>query len=644
MTSLLAIVRREIVERRMAFVAAAVASVLPLIARWAPLPIAGSRGLVTFMLMATLVVGFGGALAIVLGATMIGRDLAERRMSFYLSRPIPAAAVWFGKLLGSVLISFCSAAIVIIPTAVLAPDAWRGNWTISAGATTAGLALSALILVLVAHVMGTMIRSRSPWVLADLAAAVVFAACCGLVVHDAWRAQAPITVAVETSAIVAAALLVALAAGALQLRYGRTDIGRNHRALSLSLWSGMAIVVMLTLAWGMWVRSPALRDLRATSVSAPASGPWIAMSGLARGRADYPAVILLNTTSRSTLRVRRDSPFWQPEFRFSRDGRHVIWVESSDPVGSMIGVADLGSAARSHRFAAPNLSNLKNLAISPDGTRVAILADNILAVFETAEGRSIAAFHVDEGLTNGRRTPQTSEILLSFADADHLRLYRAPADRALTSAPRFVTIDEFDLRGRRVSRTGAFEVFSSEIRMSVSPEGRLLVTIFNVDRNAKETQRRLVLDGRDGSVLREVAGGVRILADGALTYLQRRDGLLFLVVQRNTTRTIRLGAAVNAFLAPSIGPGTITVFMRHPSSDSLRLVETVLIDETTGRITCRLVDCYPVAWFNSGWLDPLQPQLSASLFYKVAKRADTEEDRLLRYDAGSGRTVVLAGR
>jgi hypothetical protein len=84
--SLIAIARREIVERRMAFVAAGVASLMPLVGRLAPLPVAGSPGLVTFIVAATLVVSFGGAMAIVLGASMIGRDLAERRMSFYLSR------------------------------------------------------------------------------------------------------------------------------------------------------------------------------------------------------------------------------------------------------------------------------------------------------------------------------------------------------------------------------------------------------------------------------------------------------------------------------------------------------------------------------------------------------------------------------
>jgi hypothetical protein len=532
---------------------------------------------------------------------------------------------------------------VLIPTAIFVPDAWRGNWSLSAGETTGWMALCILGLLLLSHIISTMVRSRSPWLIADLVAAVLVAASCGLVVRDAWQARAPITFLVEVSAIVASALLVTLAAGAIQLRNGRTDIRRNHRALSLALWSGMGIVTLLTLAWGIWVRSPALPDLRPSSVAGAASGPWIAISALAHGRADYPAVILLNTMNGSTLRVRRDSPFWQSEFRFSRDGGRLVWVESSEPLGSMIGVADLGSTARSHRFRAPNLSRLENLAISPDGSRVATMADSVLAVFETGEGRSIAAFHVDEGLTNGRRTAQTPDILLSFADADHLRLYRAREDRAPTTARRLLTIDEFDLRDRHVTRTGAFEVFASGFRMGVSPDGRLLLTISNVDRNADETRRRLILDGRDGTVLREVDGDVRILADGALTHLQRRDGLLSLVVQRNTTRTVPLGAAVFAFLAPSIGPGSITVVItRRASSDSFRR-ETLLIDETTGRITRRLVDCSPTDWFDAAWVDPVQRRLSARLFREGAVRPGVR-DRLIRYDPETGRTVVLAGR
>lgn len=497
----------------MAFPAAGVASLLPLIGRWAPPPIGPNGGLATFILVATLAVGFGAGLAIVLGASMIGRDLAERRLSFYLARPITPAELWFGKLIGSFLIAFLSAVIVLIPTAVLVPDAWPGNLTLSAGESAACLALGVLILLLVSHVVSTMLRSRSAWLLMDLAAAILFVLSCGLVIRSAWRAHATVTVLVEIWAIVASSMLVALAAGELQLSHGRTDVRRNHRALSVSLWSGLAIVGMLAIAWGSWLRSADLREFRYAGVATPSNGPWIAVWGQGRWRLDYPSVMLLNTENGSTLNV-QDLPYWQADFRFARNGRRVVWVQASDDRIQQISVGDLGTTARIHRFTGPSRSRLQALGVSADGGRVATLADGILAVFESREGRSIAAFHTEETLTDGGPTPQTFGAILSFADDDHLRLYRFPLEgrqsRQSAGATRSLTIDEYDLRHRHKTRTGAFSAPASHMFVVVTPDGRLLVTVGNdEDRGNQESQRRFVLDPRSGAVVREISGAGR---------------------------------------------------------------------------------------------------------------------------------------
>ncbi|MCG8457997.1 MAG: hypothetical protein MI919_17105, partial [Holophagales bacterium] len=58
---------------------------------------------------------FGGGFALALGSSLLVRDLAERRLGFYLARPVPAGALWLGKLAAAVVLLATALAGIALP-------------------------------------------------------------------------------------------------------------------------------------------------------------------------------------------------------------------------------------------------------------------------------------------------------------------------------------------------------------------------------------------------------------------------------------------------------------------------------------------------------------------------------------------------
>lgn len=102
MKGTLAVAAREIAERKLLFLGAFVAGLLPL-----GLPLLpglrsahDARSVAMFLLATNIAVAF----PLVFGATILVSDIAQKRLAFYFSRPLPAASIWAGKLLGALLI------------------------------------------------------------------------------------------------------------------------------------------------------------------------------------------------------------------------------------------------------------------------------------------------------------------------------------------------------------------------------------------------------------------------------------------------------------------------------------------------------------------------------------------------------------
>jgi hypothetical protein len=159
MKGFVAVVRRELVARRLAFVAAAALSAIPFavpLSRGLSGAAAGEFRETTAMLLAA---GFAAVLSVVLGWSALSRDLAERRLGFDFSRPLSGFSIWAGRLAGAFVVAVGSGAIVWLPSwipgrrvSVLIDLPRWAPWAVLAGSAC---------LVLVFTVAGIVLRSHS---------------------------------------------------------------------------------------------------------------------------------------------------------------------------------------------------------------------------------------------------------------------------------------------------------------------------------------------------------------------------------------------------------------------------------------------------------------------------------------------------
>src|SRR6185369_8297412 len=168
MTHVLTIARRDLAERASIFVAAAVLAVLPFVITLGPgMPQFPSTDVIT-PAGGLISVGFTLGLALVLGVTMIGRDLTEKRMSFYFSKPLSAPAIWFGKL-GAAIVSLAICfTVLFVPSYLAGGTSWNRSWNVELPVAFAVVGTAALVMLLFGHLFGTMFRSKSPLVALDV--------------------------------------------------------------------------------------------------------------------------------------------------------------------------------------------------------------------------------------------------------------------------------------------------------------------------------------------------------------------------------------------------------------------------------------------------------------------------------------------
>ena len=322
MKNALVIAAREFEEKRFVAYAAVAFAVLPFILSVIPMINGKSPRDVIAILSLILGTGFTLGLGVILGASFIGRDLADGRMSFYFARPVSAPSIWFGKLTASILMIVGCFGFIVIPARLAAGDRqWESAWSVTFNKGALFILGIALALFLIAHVIGTFARSHSPRIALDFAAVVG----CGVAIYFLLLALArgAAFLTMKWLAITLGVILVfaVLAGGAWQLACGRIDRRRNHAALSQFLWGSMAIALLASAAFVAWIVSVKPRDLTSEIVGErAASGPFAALSGKAKGHFDYHASFLLNTEDGKTLRIA--SKPWS--VGFSRDGGTAV--------------------------------------------------------------------------------------------------------------------------------------------------------------------------------------------------------------------------------------------------------------------------------------------------------------------------------
>ena len=457
-----AVLRHELAQRRLLLLAS---PLLGLLALAAPLlPGTADAGGADLRDTAVLFVALAlsGLTALLLGSSVIGADLAARRLAFFFSRPLSGAAIWAGKLGAAVICAWSAALLALLPGLLVDVAAGAGGsllYNALVPRPLLALWLGALpLLVLVTHFGGVILRTRSKWLALDLAGAVTTAAVALVTFRrlQYWAWLDPGWVARLAVAGLGLASIGLLAASAAQVIAGRTDPVRGHRSLSLT-FAGISLAGVLAFA-AVAVRWLAIgpQNLDRWSFAAVSPGQaWVALSGPAPGPPEYAASFLLHVGSGRSLRTRfargTDDVF---PVAFSADGRRAVWAEydgaqESSPVVLLM---DLDRpAAEPVRTAILERELPGRLAISPHGDRVAAVEGKRVSVYELAGGRLLAT-HSFEDLGEW---PEPV-----FMGEDRLRI--------LLSRWNVVTVADLDIPSRKLVAVATFPDLGW--RRSLSPD------------------------------------------------------------------------------------------------------------------------------------------------------------------------------
>jgi hypothetical protein len=600
MKGFVAVLEREIFERRLLAVVALILGLVPLVLPLVPGLLPG--GFSSEDLRSGLAIGLAmlltAVLAFGLGATIIAGDLAERRLGFYFARPLSGMAVWAGKTAAALLVVLGCGVLVLAPATLAGIDS--NPFGIQAGLGWAGTALlwcvALLGLILAAHAASLIVRSRSPWLLLDLVAL-------GTVVGLYWSASRRLTMAGVGAMVVwsrnplgdprdwiaAGFCLVAVTslalAGALQVIRGRTDLRRGHRFLSQTLWGGLLVAAFLLTALSVWWVGGGPSDLRSVDevLGAP-SGGWVALVGSSSRIAALRQGFLYDLRSGRFVRAGfgTSTNDFVPQVRFSADGHRAVWVTfDGAPFQSPLVLfrldLDRPGAAPVRTlisFRVPPVS----LALSPDGRRVAdygYYAERRVAVADVDSGRVLAAAEYD---------PTVGQPHLAFADADHLRVYEASrfpvsgAPEGVVKGPRILELD-LTSRTPRLAPVGALQATGAIASLMPLPPGTLGMASLNLspsgDRVLLHDRQSLTLrDARTGEVLKELAGRRStgaFLADGriAVATAGSAAGRELRIVSpdgRSELRRFPFPGAHAVVVADQPGPDLLRVVVGTPKS------------------------------------------------------------------------------
>ncbi|HEX8619477.1 MAG TPA: hypothetical protein VF911_17985, partial [Thermoanaerobaculia bacterium] len=512
MNKALAIAAREVNDRRSTFATAALLAVLPYLLVLLPNASHSGRASVIAAAGTFIAVLFIFTLATILGASFVGRELSDKRLSFYFARPVPESAIWFGKLAGGLVTIFVASAIILVPT-LLGSGSERQQIVTVLG----DFALAALALFLVSHVVATMIRSRSMLIFAD----VIASAGAGLLAYFLrdvlLRGSAIGLVNTLQWSLAAVSLAIVIAAGAWQISRGRIDLRASHRELSRFLWTATALMLAVVGAFVLWVVSvtPDDLDTRIGTEQLPGTN-WVLLAGTARNRGDYCAVFIKNVANGAVQRL---------------DPQGGWWAEFSQQNGQMAGrVRDNGQLDIVHFnerdidirptdvVVPPNAA----LVTSDDGNRMAAITRENVTVQSLPDGRTLAA----------ARLPMMNPRAF-FVTPDRLRIY--------VRAEKRVDIYELDVAAKRLTKTGTF-ADTEDLSFSVSPDGsRLLTRPWGVAAPPR------VLDGRTGALIGTLTGTPKahfgaILRDGRVAIIDVRNGRQVSVYSADLVLQRRIGA------------------------------------------------------------------------------------------------------
>jgi WD40 repeat protein len=249
------------------------------------------------------------------------------------------------------------------------------------------------------------------------------------------------------------------------------DVVRGARARFVVLWVLLFALAGIAFGYVRWVLSPAPDDLLGIGIDAAAPrGSWIEIEGFARGRVDYRSSLFYDVASGRFVRARagRDGAI-----AFSGDGTAAAWTERSSLDAG--GPQDVWScrfgAGEVRRVRTPISTRVWNIAMSPGGSRVALLEEKTVSVFEVPSGRLLASAATDS----------TKHYLrIVFLSEQKLRIYRmgplgAIAAGDAASGLASIGIIDFEIDARRLKETASIENVRRPFSIGFNDRGERLI-------------------------------------------------------------------------------------------------------------------------------------------------------------------------
>lgn len=633
MTHVLTIAAREIRERTFVLWTAAAVALLPFFAqalpgiqRWPRADIiAGTAGI----LASAVALG----LAVLMGGTFIARDLADRRLSFYFSRPVSASSLWFGKLLGATVLSGLVFAIISIPSLIVARSGWKGTWGQPPHmVATLVLGLSVL-LILVAHAASTMFRARSTVLIADLILIVLFGAASWMLIQS-FLAEGASGVVKRLILMVAVMTLAGLlGAGAWQLSRGRTDVKRNHREMSKFLWclTGAGVILAALFAW--WVRSASLTDLEQPRAGQNGTGEFAIVRGVSRGRAGYMPTFLVDTRTGQSTRLVANTGL-----HFTRNGNAVFGItETSTRTGTtgQLRVQRLGRDAKPETMPV-TLNGGGDAVVSDDLSLAAVQYGPLISVYRIADGRLLASARLPDNGSYARAFFPSNDVL-------RVLLVRGQST-APAPGPYTLRVLELDIPKRRLTTTGLWQTTASWLGVTANADGSMLIARRRLGTEGTEIQ---MLDGRTAMPGASLPGmhfrPPRLLSDGRLAGFTGGENVKSLSIFSKDgalERQIVLPGK-GGYVAGEAGRGKLVVVTRGAEAstgkENGRGYQTVVLDIDRGTVLRKEEGSYPPnSW---SWKDPRSERPNTSGDYLLTDR----DGVLWRWNALTGSRQKLAG-
>jgi ABC-type transport system involved in multi-copper enzyme maturation permease subunit len=576
MKNAIAIARREIEERMFVFVAAIVVTVASLVALIVPYKTFDDR-FSAFAIVSVIVgTSFVAGLSAILGMSLVGRELSEKRMSFYFARPLSPAAIWFGKLGGAVAIVVACTAIMFTPSFFFLPRIAQPWLTLPIA--FAALLGGCLLLLLASHVLSTMLRSRSPMLAIDFAAVIVFKVCVIAALIPLMLHHASMLVWSVVTFIGLAFVISVVAGGARQLARGRIDVRRNHFELSRVLWIGMAVTLAAVLAFAFWMTSATPRDMVKPYVEHAPGGSWVFATGSVH-RSDYEVAFLVDVTNGRSIEV-------PPQFawfgQINNSGTGAVWIEPASPIEvllkrdkvtlEVITAALAGDAKARHTGILIN-GIARSLDVTPDLSRVAVLNHNTLTVFDTATRHSLGSAMISGDARVQFLSP--NEVLVS--------------SRTKNGDNYAIRIDTFDIAKRKLETRIETTARGNLIVINASSDGRTLLMRTFPGKIADPSAAIRLFDLATGREITTIVPepGVRffnawLLGDGRIAVTALANGRGHLRVYSGTTIDRDLDLATAAMTRIDAVNGNQLIVSRSNWESNKR--EAMLVDLNRGVI------------------------------------------------------------